>query len=442
MATINFLIKSKNNPSAIFTRFKHANSIDLTCSTSLIVNPAHWSKPKQKVKEIASDKTKNLINKKLEKLKPFLFEKFNETYGEGKPINHDWLKLNTELFFGRSTSTNEHEIYFTSYFKKFINEAPDRILNGKNKSVSSRTISKYNTTHKRLLDFEKIIFKRKIKFSEIDLSFHKKYLAYMFNNLKYGGNTVGKDIGIIITVCNEAKTDNISVNSQFESKKFYVPREDTKDVYLNDVEIDKIFKHNFSNNERLDNTRDIFIIGLRTGLRVSDFTRLKTTNLKRGMIEVKTFKTNSVVTIPLHPQVSKILAKRGGEFPRMISDVKFNEYVKEVCEIVGITNLVEGAKMTLIEDPRNSKKTILRKQHGIYSKHELVSSHTCRRSFSSNLHGKLDTPTIMAITGHKTEKNFLKYIKVTPEEHAKKLDKFWKKQAENKGYEQDNLKVV
>jgi hypothetical protein len=31
----------------------------------------------------------------------------------------------------------------------------------------------------------------------------------------------------------------------------------------------------------------------------------------------------------------------------------------------------------------------------------------------------------MAITGHKTEKAFLKYIKVTPDEHAKKLQLQW-----------------
>ena len=31
----------------------------------------------------------------------------------------------------------------------------------------------------------------------------------------------------------------------------------------------------------------------------------------------------------------------------------------------------------------------------------------------------------MAITGHKTEKAFLKYIKVTPKEHAEKMKYLW-----------------
>jgi hypothetical protein len=33
--------------------------------------------------------------------------------------------------------------------------------------------------------------------------------------------------------------------------------------------------------------------------------------------------------------------------------------------------------------------------------------------------------TIMAITGHKTEKSFLKYIKASPNDHARKMKTLW-----------------
>lgn len=59
-------------------------------------------------------------------------------------------------------------------------------------------------------------------------------------------------------------------------------------------------------------------------------------------------------------------------------------------------------------------------------KWEMISSHTARRSFAANeyLSG---TPsiTIMAVTGHKTEKAFLKYIKITPKEHEEKRKELW-----------------
>jgi integrase len=131
----------------------------------------------------------------------------------------------------------------------------------------------------------------------------------------------------------------------------------------------------------------------------------------------------------LHNQVKEILKKRNGEFPRRIADQRFNDFIKKVCKEVGIKNIVEGSKMTEIRviDENEKEKIIHRKKFGKYPKYELVSSHVCRRSFATNLYGKIDTLTIMKITGHKTEKQFLEYIKITPKEYAEKLKDFWKK---------------
>ena len=121
------------------------------------------------------------------------------------------------------------------------------------------------------------------------------------------------------------------------------------------------------------------------------------------------------VVIPLHQNIIEIIKQRG--MPRRISDVKFNLYFKEVCFEVGLTDEVKGS--LLIKD---EKKDIYRKKLGVYEKYKLVSSHTCRRSFATNFYLMgLPALTIMAITGHTTEKSFLAYIKVTPKEHAEKM---------------------
>ena len=70
-----------------------------------------------------------------------------------------------------------------------------------------------------------------------------------------------------------------------------------------------------------------------------------------------------------------------------------------------------------------------RKITGDFPKYELISSHTCRRSFATNLYGIIPTMTIMAITGHKSERTFLNYIKVTPAQHAKVLQEYWSNQS-------------
>ena len=121
--------------------------------------------------------------------------------------------------------------------------------------------------------------------------------------------------------------------------------------------------------------------------------------------------------------------KRNGSFPRKISDQRFNEYIKIIAEKAGLTQYVEGAKITEFKINENGKEVkIHRKQFKKYPKYELVTSHICRRSFATNLYGKIDTLTIMKITGHKTERQFLEYIKITPKEYAIKLKELWSKQ--------------
>lgn len=145
-----------------------------------------------------------------------------------------------------------------------------------------------------------------------------------------------------------------------------------------------------------------------------------------GYLEKKTLKTDFPVIIPLHRQVKEILNKRQGNFPRSISDQKFNDYIKIICEKAGFTEVVSGARITetyVVE--KGKKTTIFRKKLGKFPKYELVSSHICRRSFATNLYGKIDTLTIMKITGHKTEAQFLNYIKITPKEYAQKLKAYW-----------------
>ena len=54
--------------------------------------------------------------------------------------------------------------------------------------------------------------------------------------------------------------------------------------------------------------------------------------------------------------------------------------------------------------------------------------HTGRRSFATNMYKRgFPTIAIMRLTGHTTEANFLKYIKVTSEEHAAMMsEEFYK----------------
>jgi integrase len=135
------------------------------------------------------------------------------------------------------------------------------------------------------------------------------------------------------------------------------------------------------------------------------------------LLEFTQQKTKKVMTIPVHKKVIEILNKRNGQFPRQISDVNYNLYIKEVCEKAGLTQMVTGSKK--VETAPKSKQ--YRKQTKMYQKWELVTSHIGRRSFATNFYGKIPTTYLIYITGHSTEQAFLTYIGKSNKDIAKEV---------------------
>ena len=67
-------------------------------------------------------------------------------------------------------------------------------------------------------------------------------------------------------------------------------------------------------------------------------------------------------------------------------------------------------------------------------KYKFITNHTARRSFCTNMFLRNIPPiSIMSISGHKTEKIFLKYIKVDKDSHANIIDKSFCEMPINKG---------
>jgi len=115
----------------------------------------------------------------------------------------------------------------------------------------------------------------------------------------------------------------------------------------------------------------------------------------------------------LHWTVRELLEKYDYQLPRVISNQKFNEYLKDLCEKAGFT---EPVTLTMTKGGLKYTHT--------YKKNELVTVHTARRSFATNMYkAKVPTISIMKITGHRTERAFMQYIKITPEENAELVAK-------------------
>ena len=254
--------------------------------------------------------------------------------------------------------------------------------------------------------------KIKLEFRNIDKLFFNDFVAYL-QELGLSTNTIWHKTVSIKAVMKAANEQELTDNTKYTT--FKNVSEESQAIALSEKELDLLAKYDFSKSPRLERTRDLFLIGCWTGLRFSDFTRIKQENIKDNFLTIQQQKTNEFVTIPLHPVFLSIWNKYNGVLPANISNQKFNDNLKDVCKDAGLNDRV-------IKSITKGGKKI----STVYEKWELVSSHTARRSFATNLYKSgFPSISIMQITGHKTESSFLKYIKVTKEEHAKMLMKHW-----------------
>jgi integrase len=191
-------------------------------------------------------------------------------------------------------------------------------------------------------------------------------------------------------------------------------REEVDNIYLSEQELQLI--HDAELPTHLDRVRDCFLLLAWTGCRYSDLQQIDKSNIKGEVLSFRQHKTNNRVAIPIHPVVREIFEKYNYELPNEISNQKFNDYLKDVARLSGITTTetktrTEGGKLTTTRS----------------EKWQLVTSHTGRRSFATNMYKRgLPSIMIMSITGHKTESAFLKYIKVRQEEHAEMMADIWR----------------
>lgn len=427
MARVKFSTKTNINPASIYVRFFHSKEFDLNCKSGFYINPKFWSNKQQRVKTTSANAYDQIINPKLNDLKETIITQFNLTYNSGKKVDKEWLQKTISHFNKQPLSEEENpKYYFVPYFENFVEESKTRINPETNQPIDPKTISKYNTTLQRVKDFEEFTNSR-LRINDIDLNFHGAFLSYLVKEWMYGGTTNEKHISIIKGVVRKAKVSGLETNIEVEDKRFSVKREKTYDTYLTEEEIQKIYNLKFSQDEEnLEEARDWIMVGVWTGLRVSDFKRLNQLHIRRETIEIETTKNNGEeAIIPIHPQLQKVLSKRNGKFPSKMSEQDFNKKMKIIGERANITNIIKGKKPVQVTLPNGEE--VYRDKLDYYPKNELLSSHTCRRSFATNLYGKLPNRTIMAITTHKSEAQFEKYLKQSQLEHVAALKEFWNK---------------
>lgn len=239
-----------------------------------------------------------------------------------------------------------------------------------------------------------------LAYDSINLAFYGKFLRYLKDHKQRNGetyeeNTIGNFIKKFKMFLNWAKGNGWNSYEFYKHSEFKTPEKSVGNIYLEQSELDAIDALDLRKRPNLNDTRYWFLIACETGMRYSDYKQLRKQNIKQVTngydflyTPVKTSKSSKVeVTVPLSSKAVRILMRYGFEMPAPISNQKMNKGLKELAMLAGIE--------------------------------KIVGTHTARRTFSTlRYKEKFPVQAIMKITGHKTEKEFYKYLCIEGEENA------------------------
>lgn len=425
MATIKFYLRSKNDNSNIYVRFSNGRICDLRKKTGYIINYNDWDS-KKNIPKKSTPELKNL-KIKLDKLSSYIESNYNESFSRGEVIDDDWLEAKLDSFNNQKIHSDLE--VFTNYIQNYIDKAPYKQNQQKGVGLSHGRITNLKLFKNTFLRFEKEELKgKKILFEKVDFMLAEKFKLWLFKQ-NYSANYVGKNLDNLKTICNDASKNGILVSPTI---KDLIRIQETKKpeqlITLNPEELKNIWETTLDKSY-LINARKWLLLGCFIGQRGGDLLSINESNIKEidgvKIIELKQQKTGELVAIPLLPDALKIIEDG---FPHKISLTRFNEYIKEVCKLADINNIITGNVKKTGRNPVVKEKL---------EKYNFISSHICRRSFATNFYGKFPTSVLMRVTGHKTEKMFLIYIGKTSYDNA-----FQMHEAYLKLYSQNELKII
>lgn len=285
---------------------------------------------------------------------------------------------------------------------------------------------------------------------DIDKNLTDKFLKFMEDE-GYMVKSINKYFvtfrAMVVAAYNDGKHENlraIAPKSPVFGKKQVKESDKAAEIYLNDKELQALYEMQLDGLKSV--VRDVFLVGCYTCQRYSDFSNIKSENFTttvKGTKVVKLVqeKTDTEVTIPyLNDNLPTIAEKYGYDIPK-ISDVIINRYIKailkELSESVPSLKEKEVTKLTMKERAKEAagEEVFERNRHGevVKCRYDLVSTHTARRSGITNLYLTQLFPisVMMKISGHKTEKTFLEYVKLSSDEIADMIDERVKAAKEN-----------
>lgn len=396
--TFNYYLNKKKSlkeyPIFLYLREKGKT---ITINTSQSVELSKWDDQKQRVKRHHNNCIS--INAFLDHFERLAKEIVNELKIAQPEVNMKQIKVSikNKLEFGGEFDLNE-------VFSKFIDI--------KTPNVVPATIGKYKNVMRHFINFAAST-KIDLDLNSIDSQTLDGFSNYLIQN-GINNNTTTTYIQVLLDFLNWALENDYTNNTKFTRYKKLVKEYEPKTIALSLEELSLLANHKFNNN-RLEKVRDLFLFHIYTGQRYNEISKFKISDVKEGYWIVRQDKTFKEVQVPLITQAIEILEKYNYELP-IISNVKYNKYLKEVAKEVGL-NREEKIHKRFGSKVQTESKPI----------HELITTHTARRTFISiSSYMNVDERVTKSITGHKNNKMMDLYFKPNKEQNRNVFENAFK----------------
>ena len=254
---------------------------------------------------------------------------------------------------------------------------------------------------------------RTYDFNDIDYGFRTMFLSYLYGDKNYNVNTAAKCINTLVTILGAAEAEGYHSNVKCLSRQFRAKRKEVDNVYLTKDELQAMMNADISHLSKLHElARDIFMVGVYTAQRVSDYNNIALENIIEQpggemLIRLRQKKTGAWLSIPVKEELKRILQKYNYRLPH-VTEQSINTCIKEVAKVAGITDPVtvettSGGVLQLETHP----------------KYSLIQSHTARRTGATLMYlAGMDVFNICSVTGHSSIAMLKKYIKASELERA------------------------
>lgn len=385
-----------NQETYIILYYQYRKGKRLKYSTGWKIKPNDWDRRSQRAKHSKRFEDSTYLNAHLDKLEQTCTDIYLE-HGKGKISPEDFRQeLKNRMGEGEEEAEEERPPTFLEFVEDYYQERK------RQPNAKPGTLKVLHKIKVHLQQYAKDR-KRKLEFSELNEKFFTDFRDWLHAAPRLHSTNYVQKIFQYVKVF-ARKSESRGYHSNRAYLDFKLGKTPVSKIALSFEQLERLHALDLSGDPRLEKVRDLFLIGAYTGLRFSDFTRIRPEHIQthkgERVIEITTQKTDQTVYIPLHPVLDDVLKKYGYKSPG-ISNQKMNDYLKELGQMAGLND------EKIVNDATGGIRREVKKQVW-----EMLTTHVARRSFATNFYQKYPEhiDRIMKITGHSTERMFRAYI--------------------------------